>query len=380
MIVRKPPMGWNSWNTFGANINEKVVMETADAIVEKGLKAAGYEYVVIDDCWSLPKRDENGMIVADPVKFPHGMKYVADYVHSKGLKFGMYSCDGSHTCAGYPGSFDHEFTDARMFADIGVDFLKYDNCWKPQCIPVKLLYNRMSMALKATGRDILFSACNWGSEEVHHWIRSTGAHMFRSTGDIYDNFVSARDIAISQLDKLEYSGNNCFNDLDMLICGIKGTGNVGIQGCTPEEYALHFALWCLMGSPLMLGVDVRTIDDETLSLVTNPQLIALDQDEEARPPMVIHNNSQKAFTFFRHLENGEYAVGYFNMDDEARHMRFETYDVGLGVNGGYDFEFTDMMTGNVIKHVREYENFWLEARTFKLFRAKLVPAEVPARG
>lgn len=375
MVVNTPPMGWNSWNFFGGNINEKAIMETADAIVEKGLDKAGYKYVVVDDCWSLPKRNEKGMIVADPAKFPHGMKYVADYVHSKGLKFGMYSCNASHTCGGYPGSFDHEFTDAKMFAEIGIDFLKYDNCWKPQCMPGKLLYNRMAMALRATGRDIVFSACNWGTEDVHHWIRGVGAHMYRSTGDIHVSYTSLRDIALSQIDKVEYSGNNCFNDLDMLICGLNGQGNVGLGYCTPEEYALHFAMWCFMGSPLMLGNDIRTIDDETLKLVTNPELIALDQDEEARPPIILQGQADDpALTLFRHLSNGEYAVGYFNFDDNRRHMRFETFDIGLTVDSGYVFHFTDMMTGEVMENVHEYENFSVEPHSFKLFRARLVPA------
>ncbi|MBE6597807.1 MAG: glycoside hydrolase family 27 protein, partial [Ruminococcaceae bacterium] len=187
MLAQTPPMGWNSWNTFGENINEQVIRETADAIVEKGLRDAGYEYVVIDDCWAMRDRDENGRLVPDPVKFPSGMKALSDYVHSKGLKFGIYSCAGYRTCADYPGSFDHEFEDAQTFADWGVDFLKYDYCNKPKLANGPILYNRMSMALKATGREILFSACNWGSDEVHKWIRSTGTHMYRSTPDILDN-------------------------------------------------------------------------------------------------------------------------------------------------------------------------------------------------
>ena len=162
MLVNTPPMGWNSWNTFGTNISEDLIKETADAMVDTGLAAAGYNYVVIDDCWSLRERGADGRIVPDPEKFPSGMKALADYVHSKGLKFGMYSCDGPLTCAGYPGSYNNEFIDAQTFADWGVDFLKYDNCYKPEHDGY-FLYNRMSMALKSTGRDILFSACNWGA-------------------------------------------------------------------------------------------------------------------------------------------------------------------------------------------------------------------------
>ena len=155
-----PALGWNSWNTFTWDISEKLIMETADALVSNGYLDAGYEYLVIDDCWSLKERDEQGNLVPDPNKFPNGMKAVADYVHSKGLKFGMYSCAGTHTCAGHPGSFEHEFEDAKQFAEWGVDYLKYDYCFKPRQIDGSLLYKRMSLALKNCGRDILFSACS----------------------------------------------------------------------------------------------------------------------------------------------------------------------------------------------------------------------------
>ena len=204
MLAKTPPMGWNSWNTFTKDINEEMIMQMADAMVDTGLLDAGYEYLTIDDCWSEKKRDENGNLVADHVKFPHGMKYVADYVHSKGLKFGMYTCCGVMTCAGYPGSFGHEFEDAKYFAEVGVDLLKYDNCYHPS-MQSQLSYNRMSLALKASGREILFSMCNWGNAQVWTWARSVGAHMYRSTGDIFDNFPSIRKLSESQLPNLGYS-------------------------------------------------------------------------------------------------------------------------------------------------------------------------------
>ena len=160
MVQLTPPMGWNSWNTFGANINEELVLTSADAMVEKGYLAKGYNYLVIDDCWSLHERDAEGRLQADPEKFPHGMKYVADYVHGKGLKFGMYSCAGTETCAGYPASFDHEFIDADTFASWGVDYLKYDFCYRPMTTPGRILYHRMGNALANSGRDILLSACS----------------------------------------------------------------------------------------------------------------------------------------------------------------------------------------------------------------------------
>ena len=159
MLAQTPPMGWNSWNTFGSNINEQLIFEIADAMVDKGYRDAGYEYLVIDDCWSCRERDRSGKLVADPEKFPHGMKYVADYVHSKGLKFGMYSAAGIMTCAGYPGSYGHEYQDAHTFAEWGVDYLKYDLCHYPGSGDVRNSYLTMSMALRSTGREILFAGC-----------------------------------------------------------------------------------------------------------------------------------------------------------------------------------------------------------------------------
>ena len=184
MYIQKPPMGWNTWNTFGPDINEDLILESADAMVSTGLKDAGYEYIVIDDMWSLKERDSQGRLVPDPEKFPHGMKYLADYIHGKGLKFGMYSCGGYLTCGGYPGSFGYEWIDAKTFAEWEVDFLKYDYCFHPASMEGHSTYKRMGLALANCGRDILFSACSWGAEYTRQWIRETGAHTWRSTGDI----------------------------------------------------------------------------------------------------------------------------------------------------------------------------------------------------
>ena len=193
MTAKKPPMGWNSWNTFGEHINEKLIMEMADQLVNDGYKDAGYEYVIIDDCWSLKERVD-GKLVPDPKLFPSGMKALSDYIHSKGLKFGMYSCAGTKTCAGYPSSYGHEFEDARQFAEWGVDYLKYDFCNFPVSGDAKNAYLTMAMALRHTGREILFAACNWGKYDPSGWMRSRGAHTYRSTGDIFDVPRSYQDI------------------------------------------------------------------------------------------------------------------------------------------------------------------------------------------
>ena len=369
MLAQLPPMGWNSWNTFGGEINEQVVRETADAIIEKGLKDVGYEYVVIDDCWSLRKRNEEGKMVADPEKFPSGMKALAEYVHSKGLKFGMYSCAGTRTCAGYPGSFDYEFVDAKTFAEWDVDFLKYDFCYKPHLANGPILYNRMGMALKASGREILFSACNWGSNEVEKWIRSTGAHMYRSTGDINDSFQSFRDIAMSQVDKLAYSGPGCYNDIDMLICGMHGKGNVANGGCSDIEYRTHFALWCLFQSPIMIGGDLNKLDDFNLELLKNKELIAINQDIEARPPMMIGGGDRPVF--FKHMANGEYVLAFFNFSDRDSYCGVEFYDLGITVASGYGFKFRDIFTGEETGLVTENMDVRVASHDCKIFRGTL---------
>jgi alpha-galactosidase len=374
MLAQKPPMGWNSWNTFTKNISEKMIMETADAMVETGLRDAGYEYLTIDDCWSEMERDENGMLVADREKFPHGMKYVADYVHSKGLKFGMYACSGAKTCAGYPGSFGYEFKDAEYFAGVGIDLLKYDNCYHAST-PAILRYNRMSLALKATGREILFSACNWGGEDVHAWARSVGAHIYRSTGDITDKFESIRRLSESQLTKMPMSAPGCYNDIDMLVAGLYGKGNIGFgSGCTDAQYRYHFALWCMLMSPLMIGCDVRNMSEETKMLLLNKELIAINQDEEGRPPILVsaNNGLKDSIICFRHLAGGEFAIAFFNPYDRDHTMMLPYFEIGLDPLCGYGFELHDVFTGENLGVKRDYFEAKVPATDCRVFRAKIV--------
>jgi len=370
-------MGFNTWNTFGPDINEQLIRETADAMVDRGLLAAGYEYLVIDDCWSLHDRDPiTHKIVADPKKFPNGMKAVADYVHSKGLKFGMYSCAGIRTCAGYPGSFDHEFLDAETFAEFGCDFLKYDFCYLPPKVDGNVLYNRMGMALKACGREILLSACNWGRDESEKWMRSTGAHMYRSTYDINDSFKCIKDIAMSQVDSLCYSVPGCFNDLDMLTVGMYGKGNVANGGCENDEYYTHFALWCLFSSPLMIGCDIRNVSDEAIKILTNKELIRINQDPECRPPFIVSNHVWESdrMVFMKHLSDNEFALGFFNLTDDPtpKIVPFMPFAAGLSPTCGYTLELTDIETGECVGRTNDYIDFKLGGHCCRVFRAKFV--------
>ena len=346
MVKLTPPMGWNSWNTYGADISDELIRKAADILVETGLKDVGYEYVVIDDCWSLKERDKDSRLVPDPKKFPEGMKALSDYVHSKGLKFGMYSCAGNLTCAGYPGSFEHEFLDAETFASWGVDFLKYDYCYHSKIIPGEILYRRMGLALENCGRDILFSACSWGADETHKWIKQSGASMWRSTGDIFDNWGSIRDLTLKQDELLEYNGTGCFNDMDMLVVGMNGKGNVGLGGCNDIQYRTHFAIWAFMGSPLMIGCDISTLSEELLEVLKQPDLIAINQDSICRQPYKLPNifKREKALVYAKNLTNGDIAIGAFNLDKDEVEVRFNLDTLGLPMSTGKTLEMREIWT------------------------------------
>lgn len=382
MLGLKPPMGWNSWNTFTWDINEQLIRDVADVFVRDGYKDAGYEYIVIDDCWSLRQRDENGNLVPDPQKFPSGMKALADYIHSKGLKFGIYSCAGTHTCAGYPGSFEHEFQDAALFAEWGVDFLKYDYCFKPRNVSGELLYKRMNLALRSCGRDILFSACNWGADNVYDWIRESGAHMYRSTGDIQDSWESIKNIALSQLDKGRYTSSFCHNDMDMLVVGMYGGSNSSwisakIGGCTDVEYKTHFSLWCMMGSPLMIGCDIRKANQATKDILLNRDMIAINQDVESRgayrikpEPQWFHTN--EAFMLVKVLSDGDLAIGFFNLTDSTRELSLQFWDLGLPYASGFSLLLYDCWEHKELGVFRERFNPVVPAHDCVVVRAKLV--------
>jgi alpha-galactosidase len=272
-LALTPPMGWNSWNKFACDVNEDLIKGMADAMVSSGMKEAGYEYVVIDDCWQV-SRDASGNIVADAQRFPSGIKAVADYVHSKGLKFGIYSDAGIKTCAGRPGSSGHEYQDALQYAAWDVDYLKYDWCHTGKA-NAEWAYSTMRDALRVTGRPIVFSMCEWGTSKPWLWAKDVG-NLWRTTGDISDCWDCKKDalsfVRIVDLqDGLEtYAGPSHWNDPDML--------EVGNGGMTTTEYRSHFSLWCLLAAPLIAGNDLKNMPPEIKDILTNKEVIAVDQD------------------------------------------------------------------------------------------------------
>lgn len=305
-LAKTPPMGWNSWNKFGCNVNEALIMGIADAMVNNGLKDAGYEYVIIDDCWQVD-RDENGEIVVDPERFPHGMKYLADYIHSKGLKFGIYSDAGSRTCAGRPGGLGHEYQDARTYARYGVDYLKYDWC-NTTTQDARSSYANMRDALYKAGRPIVFSLCEWGSNKPWEWAGEVG-HLWRTTGDINDSWNSMIGIFNQQKDLAKYAGPGKWNDPDML--------EVGNGGMTTEEYKTHFSLWCMLAAPLLAGNDLQNMTPETKGILTNKEVIALDQDSLGRQATCYRDNVDYQI-WIKMLAGNEKAICLLNKSDEKK--------------------------------------------------------------
>ena len=308
-----PPMGFNDWNAFGCNVDEPLITATADLFVSAGLKAAGYQYVNIDDCWMATSRDAAGRLVADPVKFPHGIGWVADYVHGKGLKLGIYESAGTMTCAGYPGSLGHEEVDAQTFADWGIDYLKYDNCYNNGDTTTQQYiarYTTMEHALLNTGRPIVYSLCEWGINDPWTWDPKVG-QLWRTTDDIADNWNSVASIIRANLALYPYAGPSRWNDPDML--------QVGNGGMTDTEYRTHFGLWAMMAAPLLIGTDLRKATPETMSILRNADLIAIDQDplgRQARP--VIDENGHVVFT--KTLADGDVAVAFYNESDSTAQL------------------------------------------------------------
>ncbi|MDX3101897.1 NPCBM/NEW2 domain-containing protein [Nonomuraea angiospora] len=323
-------MGFNNWNAFGCDVNEALIKETADAMVANGMKAAGYQYVNIDDCWMSRTRDADGNLQADPAKFPRGIKALADYVHSRGLKLGIYESAGLTTCEGYPGSYGHEAQDAQTFASWGIDYLKYDNCGAPPGTADNqqqyiARYKRMGDALKATGRDIVYSICEQGRSAPWIWAGDVG-HLWRTTVDIRDIWPEVAAIFRSTVALAEHAGPGAWNDPDML--------EVGNGGMSDTEYRSHFGLWAFMAAPLISGTDLRKASKATLEILTNRDLIAIDQDPLGKPARVL-SHVGKQWILVKDLAGGDKAVLFFNEDMGPVTQSVSLRSLGIGGRGSY---------------------------------------------
>ena len=372
-LAQTPQMGWSSWNKFQGNINEDIIKGIADAMVSSGLRDAGYTYINIDDCWH-GQRDADGFIQPDPKHFPSGMKALADYVHARGLKLGIYSDAGTETCAGRPGSLGHEYQDALQYARWEVDYLKYDWCNTTNVNP-RGAYQLISDALRAAGRPIFLSMCEWGDNQPWRWARDIG-HSWRIGPDIWCSFDSTRVFptyvqysvldCINKNDSLRrYAGPGHWNDPDMLEVG---------NGLSVNQDRAHFAMWCMMASPLILGNDVRNVSAETKAILTNRDLIAINQDRLGVQGLRFLSRDGLDY-WFKPLANGDWAMTIFNPTRKP---------IACNLNW-QDFNFTDdevsKRSTEFDKYIYKVKNLWtrrMEGKTStkqKVERKLVVPAQ-----
>lgn len=347
-LALTPPMGWNSWNKFACDVDENLIKETADAMVSSGLKDAGYEYIVIDDCWH-GERDSLGFIQADPDRFPSGIRALADYVHSKGLKFGIYSDAGWQTCGGKPGSRGREYQDAMTYASWGVDYLKYDWC-NTEGLKAEGAYLTMRDALYEAGRPIVLSICEWGSDEPWKWAGPVG-HLWRTTGDIYNCFDCEYDhgtwsswgvlqILDMRKDIRKYAGPGRWNDPDMMEVG---------NGMSENQDRAHFSLWAMQAAPLIAGNDLRNMSPETIEILTNKDVIAIDQDSLGIQGYK-HYDGEDYEVWVKPLVNDELAVCFLNRTTTPMDITFDWKQNSMQ-DPDFDYSFDFNETNYVIYDV-----------------------------
>jgi alpha-galactosidase len=318
MLARTPPMGWNSWNHFACEVSDAVVRAQADALVASGMKSVGYTYILIDDCWQ-GTRDAAGHIRPN-AKFPN-MKALAEYVHVKGLKIGIYSSPGPKTCGGYTGSYGHEEQDAQTFADWGMDYLKYDLCSYDGMGDQVAAYKKMGDALKKTGRPMVYALCQYGMQKGWQWAASVGGNLWRTDDDIRDDYYTMAELGFGQNGLEQFAGPGRWNDPDML--------EVGNGGMTTDEYRTHMSLWCILSAPLITGNNLAAMDDATRDLLTNPEVIAIDQD-----PLGVQGHRIKqegpVEVWMKPLKDGGAAVGLFNRGWGAMTVTVDFRDASFG--------------------------------------------------
>ncbi len=344
-LALTPPMGFNDWNAFGCNVDQDLIEQTADAMVANGMKAAGYSYVNIDDCWALPNRDANGNLVPDPTKFPNGIQAVADYVHHDGLKLGIYEDSGTKTCSsshGFPGSLGHEYDDALQFAQWHVDYVKYDDCNQPadqQNIPATIArYQTMSDALAAataqTGQPIVFSICEKTDFGVPNSAWPEIGNLWRTTGDIHDLYSSMLSNFKKNVLLADLAKPDAWNDPDML--------EIGNGGQTDAEYRSEFSLWSEMAAPLIAGTDLRSATPATLAIYNNAEVIAVDQDSLGKQGTII-SSTDGHWVLTKPLANGDVSVALFNETSSPATITTTAAAAGLSA-GGEAYTLRDLWT------------------------------------
>ena len=319
-LAKTPPMGWNSWNKFAGRVDDAAVRSMADAMATNGMKDAGYQYINIDDTWEA-SRDPQGNITTNK-KFPD-MKTLADYVHSKGLKIGIYSSPGPNTCAGYEGSYGHEEQDARTYAAWGIDYLKYDWCGARNIYTdqeMQAVYQEMGEALLKSGRPILYSLCQYGRDDVWKWGPEVSGNAWRTTGDIRDTWDSMTKIGFSQAELAAWAAPGHWNDPDML--------EIGNGGMTDDEYRTHMSLWSILAAPLLAGNDLRNMTPTILEILTNREVIAVDQDKDGKQGRRIAKSGDQE-VWVRPLSGGAHAIGLFNRGDAPAKITAKWSDLGL---------------------------------------------------
>lgn len=343
-LTPTPPMGWMTWNLFKGDINERLIRETADAMVESGLRDVGYKYIFIDDLWQ-GGRDMHNNIIHDPKKFPSGIKALADYVHSKGLKLGIYSDAAQQTCAGATASLGFEEQDARTFASWDIDYLKYDYCNAPEdSATARRRYKRMADALQNSGRDIALGVCEWGQRQAEEWCESVGGQLWRTTYDVRDMWkdivhqggMGILDIINITAPLAPYARHGQWPDMDMLVIGLNGnsgpSSDLGGVGCTYTEYQTQMSMWCMLCSPLALTNDLRKLTDEDRRIILNKEIIAINQDALGKAATRVINEKDYQ-VFVRPLSGNRHALAIMNTADKAQ--KFSVVFKKLGLDGKY---------------------------------------------
>lgn len=386
LMAKTPPMGWMTWNYFAENINEQAVKEMADAMVNNGMKEGGYEYIFIDDGWQ-GGRDNKNNIIPDPIKFPSGIKTLADYVHSKGLKLGIYSDAAPLTCAGYTASLGFEEQDAKTFASWGIDYLKYDYCNAPEdVVTAQTRYKTMADALRKSGRDIVFGICEWGNRKPWLWGANVGGQLWRTTADIRDKWSSDKpyknqnelhrlgagilDVIDVNADLHTYSGPGYWNDMDMLNAGLYGkkgpSGDLGGVGCTDVEYQTQMSMWCMMNSVLATSCDLRNLNAATKNILLNKDIIAINQDALGKQAeRKIKNEVWNVFV--RPLANGDFAVAILNRSNNNANYKLNFVDLGLADH----YELYDLWQHKTVGKGKSWKGNVLSHET-KVFRLKKI--------